>query len=48
MTDMEIIQNLKKAYGDNEPILLNEVNIAGMNKVYIRQVFTRLVKRGRL
>ena len=45
---MEIIQTLKKAYGENEPILLNEVNIAGMKKDNIRQAFTRLVKRGQL
>ncbi len=45
---MEIMQDLEKKYGYNEPILLNEINIDGMNEVYIRQVFTRLVKRRKL
>ena len=45
---MEIMQDLEKAYGYNEPILLNEINIAGMNEVYIRQAFSRLAKRGKL
>jgi predicted transcriptional regulator of viral defense system len=45
---MELIQELEKTYGYNEPILLNEINIADMNEVYIRQVFTRLVNRGKL
>lgn len=45
---MEIVQDLEKKYGYNEPILLNEINIEGMKEVYIRQVFTRLVKRKKL
>ncbi len=45
---MEMMENLEKAYGYNEPILLNEISLDGMNEVYIRQAFTRLVKRGKL
>jgi hypothetical protein len=45
---MEIMQDLEREYGYNEPILLSEINIYGMNEVYIRQAFTRLVRRGRL
>ena len=45
---MEMMENLEKAYGYNEPILLSEINIAGMGEVYIRQAFTRLVKRKKL
>jgi len=45
---MEMMKDLEKTYGYNEPILLNEINIAGMNEVYIRQAFSRLVKRGKL
>lgn len=42
------MQDIEKKYGYNEPILLNEINIDGMNEVYIRQVFTRLVKGKKL
>ncbi|MDF2674305.1 MAG: hypothetical protein K0R09_2573, partial [Clostridiales bacterium] len=34
MKDMELIQELEKTYGYNEPILLNEIKIADMNEVY--------------
>jgi len=43
---MEMIQNLEQVYGYNEAILLSEIDISGMTQVYIRQMFTRLVKKG--
>lgn len=45
---MEMMQCLEESYGYNEPILLNEVNIHGMTEKYLRQTFSRLVKRGKL
>lgn len=45
---MEMMQNLERVYGYNEPILLKEINIAGITEVYARQLFTRLVRRGQL
>lgn len=45
---MEMMQNLERVYGYNEPILLKEINISGITEVYARQLFTRLVRRGQL
>ncbi len=45
---MEMMETLESAFGYNEPILLNEINIPGISAVYIRQMLTRLVKRGLL
>lgn len=45
---MEMMKELEKTYGYNEPIFLNEINIPGMSAVNIRQLFTRLVKRKKL
>ena len=45
---MKIMETLIKKYNYNEPIILKDVKIEGMSDENIRQIFSRLVKSGKI
>ena len=45
---MELFDLLKECYGENEPILLSEVQVAGMTDANLRQQIKKLTDEGKL